>query len=94
MKTEERQSIMLTVNGQERKFFIGTDPGEIPASQTLAYTLRDNLGLTGLKIGCDDGAGGDGADVHVLSPQCCSPSATLLSEAHAVLWWVSHRTHG
>jgi carbon-monoxide dehydrogenase small subunit len=58
MNKEERQYIILTVNGQKRKLFIGTDPGEIPPSQTLAQTLRDNLGLTGLKISCDNGACG------------------------------------
>jgi aerobic-type carbon monoxide dehydrogenase small subunit (CoxS/CutS family) len=58
MKKEERQSISLTVNDETYKLYMGLEPGEVAPSQTLAQTLRDNLGLTGVKIGCDHGACG------------------------------------
>lgn len=70
MKKEERKFIILTVNDQTHKLYVGSKPGEIAPSQTLAQTLRDNLGLTGLKIGCDDGACG-----------CC----TVIMDGDAVL---------
>ncbi len=47
--TAERHDINLTVNGEMYEL-------EINPSHTLAYTLRDTLGLTGTKIGCDYGA--------------------------------------
>ena len=37
---------------------VGTGRNDMPESETLAHTLRDRLGLTGLKIGCDQGACG------------------------------------
>jgi len=40
--------ITLNVNGQRR-------PVDVPPQETLARTLRDKLGLMGLKIGCDRG---------------------------------------
>lgn len=58
MKTEEKGSIVLKVNGESYKLLIGMGPGEIAPSQTLAQTLRDVLQLTGTKIGCDHGACG------------------------------------
>lgn len=44
-------SITLTVNGMRRKL-------EAAPSTTLAAALRDHLGLTGTKIGCDRGSCG------------------------------------
>jgi carbon-monoxide dehydrogenase small subunit/xanthine dehydrogenase YagT iron-sulfur-binding subunit len=38
--------ITLSVNGQQRRV-------DVMPQETLAQTLRDKLGLTGLKIGCD-----------------------------------------
>lgn len=38
--------LTLTVNGQERRV-------DVLPQETLAQTLRNKLGLTGLKIGCD-----------------------------------------
>src|SRR5215469_997080 len=43
-----RTSIRLTVNGAERRL-------EVEDRWTLVELLRDHLGLTGTKIGCDRG---------------------------------------
>jgi aerobic-type carbon monoxide dehydrogenase small subunit (CoxS/CutS family) len=48
----------FTVNGNSYRFNVGTGTGDISPSDTLAKTLRENLGLTGAKISCDDGACG------------------------------------
>jgi xanthine dehydrogenase molybdenum-binding subunit len=45
---EEKSRIMLRVNGIEREVEIGPD-------SKLSSVLRDDLGLTGTKIGCSDG---------------------------------------
>jgi xanthine dehydrogenase iron-sulfur cluster and FAD-binding subunit A len=64
-------AISATINGRERKLLI-------PASRTLLDVLRDNLGLTGTKCGCEIGECGactvllDGRPVNsclVLAPQ-------------------------
>lgn len=44
----EGQTVSLTVNGTTRE-------ASIPATQLLADYLRDTLGLTGTKIGCETG---------------------------------------
>jgi carbon-monoxide dehydrogenase small subunit len=54
----ERNTIRLKVNGQPYDLGIGGKPDEVDPSHTLAYTLRETLGLTGTKIGCDHGACG------------------------------------
>jgi carbon-monoxide dehydrogenase small subunit len=56
-KTKEDR-IRLTVNGQPYELGIGDRPNAIDPSHTLAYTLRETLGLTGTKVGCDHGACG------------------------------------
>src|SRR6202008_2930588 len=38
--------ITLNVNGQQRRV-------DVPKQETLAWTLRYKLGLTGTKLGCD-----------------------------------------
>lgn len=49
MKTyTERTELVLTVNGEKRKVFVH------PAD-TLLFTLRRDLGLTGTKLGCENG---------------------------------------
>ena len=58
IRSVEKQMIHLTVNGRLHELEIGNEPGEIKASDTLAYTLRETLGLTGTKVGCDHGACG------------------------------------
>jgi len=50
--------ISLTVNGEAHDLEVGSLPGQVEPSHTLAQTLRENLGLTGTKIGCDHGACG------------------------------------
>jgi aerobic-type carbon monoxide dehydrogenase small subunit (CoxS/CutS family) len=57
-RDNERHRINLMVNGQPYQLEIGNQSGEIGPSDTLAYTLRETLGLTGTKIGCDHGACG------------------------------------
>jgi aerobic-type carbon monoxide dehydrogenase small subunit (CoxS/CutS family) len=52
------RKISLTVNGEAHELEVGSLPGQIAPSHTLAQTLRENLGLTGTKIGCDHGACG------------------------------------
>ena len=47
--------IKMRVNGTWYDFEVGRD---IQATDTLAYVLRDKLGLTGLKVACDEGACG------------------------------------
>jgi len=44
----ERVLVDLTVNGRRWR-------GEVPARRTLLAFLRDDLGLTGTKLGCDTG---------------------------------------
>jgi aerobic carbon-monoxide dehydrogenase small subunit len=49
------QSVSLKVNGVMRRFVVGRD---LEPSHTLAQVLRDQLGFTGLKVACDQGACG------------------------------------
>ncbi len=61
--------ITLTVNGVSHRLVIGNQPEQTSPSETLTETLREKLGLTGTKIGCDQGSCGsctvlmDGAPV-------------------------------
>jgi carbon-monoxide dehydrogenase small subunit len=48
-------NISLTVNGEPHELMIGKD---VNTWHTLAYTLRETLGLTGTKKMCDHGACG------------------------------------
>lgn len=78
MKTKEQNRkrpdtsllITLTVNDQSHELEMGEDTDKVSVSHTLAYTLRETLGLTGTKIACDNGACG-----------CC----TVLIDGKAVL---------
>jgi aerobic-type carbon monoxide dehydrogenase small subunit (CoxS/CutS family) len=54
----ENQSISLTVNGERYELEVGNQPYKVAPSHTLAQTIRETLGLTGTKIGCDHGACG------------------------------------
>jgi carbon-monoxide dehydrogenase small subunit len=47
--------LRIRINGAWYEFAVGQD---IQPSHTLAYILREKLGLTGLKTGCDEGACG------------------------------------
>lgn len=51
-------TITLRVNGVTHLFLLGEGCHEVSPSHTLAYTLRERLGLTGTKISCDHGACG------------------------------------
>ena len=53
-----RVTTTLYVNGVERVFSMGDAFGQVPYSETLLETLRDRLGLTAAKRGCDEGACG------------------------------------
>ncbi len=57
-ETRDPRHIHFNVNGQPRQLEIGNRTGQIAPSDTLAHTLRETLGLTGTKIGCDRGACG------------------------------------
>ena len=57
-RTEKEGKIHLTVNGERYELEIGNRAHEVDPSHTLAHTLRETLGLTGTKIGCDRGACG------------------------------------
>lgn len=58
MKERVQRILSFTVNGRGYEFAIGESDGQIGESELLADTLRDRLGLTGLKIGCGQGACG------------------------------------
>ena len=58
MKEITQNIIALTVNGRAYEIPVGDGRTDMPESETLAHTLRDRLELTGLKIGCDQGACG------------------------------------
>lgn len=62
--------IRLTVNGKTHLLVVGDQLSGLVPSHTLAYTLRETLGLTGTKVGCDHGACG---------------SCTVLMEGKAIL---------
>lgn len=54
----EKSPIKLTVNGQTYELEAGTGAGKVDPSDTLSFTLRETLGLTGTKVSCDGGACG------------------------------------
>lgn len=54
----DKPVISLTVNGKSYEFEIGMRRDTVNPAHSLAHTLRENLGLTGTKIGCDRGACG------------------------------------
>ncbi len=68
--TAKTGRINLTVNGRTHVLTVGDGPGLVSPGHTLAHTLREDLGLTGTKVSCDNGACG-----------CC----TVLIEGKAVL---------
>ena len=48
----------LIVNGRMHRLEIGDREGEVGITDTLSFTLRETLGLTGTKLSCDGGACG------------------------------------
>jgi aerobic carbon-monoxide dehydrogenase small subunit len=69
-RSPEKRMIRISVNRKVHELEIGTRPDQVDPAHTLAYTLRETLGLTGTKIACDGGACG-----------CC----TVLIDGKAVL---------
>jgi aerobic-type carbon monoxide dehydrogenase small subunit (CoxS/CutS family) len=57
-KDPEKRVVRLSVNGTVHTLEVGTRPDQVDAAHTLAFTLRETLGLTGTKIACDGGACG------------------------------------
>ncbi|MGD8387249.1 MAG: (2Fe-2S)-binding protein [Desulfobacteraceae bacterium] len=57
-KQENPEAVVFHVNGIPRELAIGEKPHQISPSHTLAHTLRRTLGLTGTKVGCDQGGCG------------------------------------
>ncbi|MCG6879244.1 MAG: (2Fe-2S)-binding protein [Deltaproteobacteria bacterium] len=54
----EKSVIRLLVNGRTYDLPTGEGHGAVVPTDTLAHTLRETLGLTGTKIGCDQGSCG------------------------------------
>jgi aerobic carbon-monoxide dehydrogenase small subunit len=50
--------VNLTVNGQPYQLEVGKGAGKVEQPDTLSFTLRETLGLTGTKVSCDGGACG------------------------------------
>jgi aerobic-type carbon monoxide dehydrogenase small subunit (CoxS/CutS family) len=67
---KRKKTISLAVNGEAHDLEVGSRPSQVSPWHTLAQTLRDTLGLTGTKVGCDHGACG---------------SCTVLMDGKAVL---------
>ena len=55
---KEKETVSLIVNAETHVLEKGDHPSEVAPWHTLARTLRETLGLTGTKIGCDHGACG------------------------------------
>ncbi|HJX38388.1 MAG TPA: (2Fe-2S)-binding protein [Anaerolineae bacterium] len=74
--------IRVRINGAWQQFELGRD---IETSHTLAYLLRERLGLTGLKVACDEGA--CGACTVLMDGEAILSCMTLAVEAdgHEVL---------
>jgi carbon-monoxide dehydrogenase small subunit len=72
----EGHALRLKVNGTWHTFYIGHD---IEEADTLAYLLREKLGLSGLKIACDDGA--CGACTVIMNGEAILSCMTLAIEA-------------
>lgn len=50
--------LQITVNGRDHELEVGPKPHQVDPAHTLSHTLRETLGLTGTKIGCDHGGCG------------------------------------
>ena len=83
----EQYIIRLIVNGEPYELAVGNRTGEVATSHTLAHTLRETLGLTGTKVGCDRGGCGactvliDGKAVlscMILAVECDNKSITTI----------------
>ena len=91
-KTDQmEESIVLTVNGITHALEIGDHRYQVAASDTLAETLRETLGLSGTKIGCNQGGCGsctvllDGVPVLsclTLTVECNGKQITTIEGLH------------
>lgn len=52
------RAIRLMINGKPYELMVGEGSDAIKPNHTLAYTLRETLGLIGTKVSCDSGACG------------------------------------
>jgi carbon-monoxide dehydrogenase small subunit len=55
VESKEENNISLTVNGKRHELMVGKD---VSPEHTLSHTLRETMGYTGTKIGCDHGGCG------------------------------------
>jgi carbon-monoxide dehydrogenase small subunit len=76
-KPAERHHVSVRINGEWRDFEVGRD---VQRSDTLAHLLREKLGLTGLKISCDQGQ--CGACTVVMDGRAVLSCMTLAVEAN------------
>jgi aerobic carbon-monoxide dehydrogenase small subunit len=54
----ETRYVNITINDKPFHLEAGRGPHQVDPSHTLLHTLRETLGLTGTKKGCDEGACG------------------------------------
>lgn len=76
-KPTEQHRLSVRINGEWLDFEVGR---EIQQSDTLAYLLREKLGLTGLKISCDQGQ--CGACTVIMDGKAILSCMTLAVEAN------------
>jgi aerobic-type carbon monoxide dehydrogenase small subunit (CoxS/CutS family) len=69
--------VEITVNGRAHRFGV---PRDLRPETTLAALLRERLGLTGLKVSCDEGA--CGACTVLLDGRAVLSCMTLAVDAH------------
>jgi carbon-monoxide dehydrogenase small subunit len=72
--------VTLIVNNQRYELEVGDRPNAVNPAHTLSYTLRETLGLTGTKIGCDKGE--CGACTVLLEEKPVLSCLTLTIECH------------
>jgi len=80
-------SVNLIVNGRHYRLEIGDGQGKVGVTDTLSFTVRETLGLTGTKLSCNGGACGgctiimDGKAVlscMVLTVECSGSEITTI----------------
>jgi aerobic carbon-monoxide dehydrogenase small subunit len=79
---DDRCIINLIVNGHPYDLAVGKTHGEVAPTDTLAYTLRETLGLTGTKVGCDQGS--CGSCTVLMNGKPILSCMTLTVECHGV----------
>jgi len=75
-QSSRSEKIDLVVNARHYLLNIGNGAGEADPAHTLSFTLRETLGLKGVKVSCDRGACGA---CTVLMDGKAVPSCMLLS---------------